>query len=171
MVAPVGMYSQAWVQEQHARIERAALDAALQRPEGQRLVELAERFSASSRLPANDPLRAGLDHFLRRRLRDPMLARSAGGLIEHLKVASGARKGRPVFDMRKDTSPNHAETIVLGFEALVHLERIGTPKRELSNLASLLHPEQSGFRRTKDDATLIREIANEAVNALAWASR
>lgn len=155
-----------WSQSELDRIQQAGIEAALQRPEGQRLSGLADEFLASDRLPTGDPLRAGIQHFVRRRLLDPHLARSAGGLIEHLKVASGARQGMPVFDMRKDTSPNHAETIVLGFEALAHLEKVGAKGSLTRDLRSLLHPAQGNFRKGKDDAEYVRQVAHTAISAL-----
>jgi hypothetical protein len=134
------------------------------------LRELVEKFLQTDLLPQDDPLRAGIEHFLLRRSNDPRLARQADPLVEHLRVASGGRQGMQVFDLRTDTGPNHAETIVLGCEALIHLKQVNRPEGSIRNLSSLLDPVQGSFRNGKDDLTYITQIAQVAIQELQVAS-
>ncbi|MCC7383794.1 MAG: hypothetical protein IT384_18275 [Deltaproteobacteria bacterium] len=162
----VAPFSAEWSRHELEKIEKEAIKQGLARPEGQRLSNLAKRFLAAPDFPEHDPLRAGIHFFVKQRLRDPMLGRSPGGLIEHLKVASGARKGMQAFDHRADTGPNHAETIVLACEALALLEQRDGTASARRDLEWLLDPARNGFRSRKDDATLVQQIAAGAIHAL-----
>lgn len=162
----VALFSPEWSRLELEKIEKEAIKQGLARPEGRRLSNLAKRFLAAPSFPENDPLRAGIHFFVKQRLRDPMLGRSPGGLIEHLRVASGARKGMQVFDHRSDTGPNHAETIVLACEALALLEQRDGSAKARSDLDWLLDPARNGFRSRNDDATVVQQLAAGAIHAL-----